>query len=319
MINLVAVQAEMSLADYASAEVFRQKILSLTEQSVADLPPYPTLVAFPELIGFPLLLTLQGQGSDLSGTIKKVLTKHWKKLFQQAWQHKYLGPSVVYLPFALPAYQAYRSAFSEAAKTFGVTLVAGSSLLPYISYEPSLGLHVANPKVSNTAFTFSPRGKLLGQSQKVHLTPGLESRLGLTKGRLQDLQVMHTPVGKVGVAICLDAFHDSVMGHLDGLGAEIIVQPTANNALWNRPWPKDTALSEGEAWFRYGLQETMRGSLNVRYGVNPMLVGDLWELNFEGVSSIIQSDGTATKILAQANGLRQDVVKVTVDAPKDKR
>jgi predicted amidohydrolase len=313
MINLVAVQAEMSLEDYASAEVFRQKILALTEQAVAGLPPYPTLVAFPELIGFPLLLTLQGKGPDLSSTIKDVLMHHWKKLFQEAWYHKYLGASLVYLPFALPAYQAYVSAFSEAAKTFGVTLVAGSSLLPYISHEPSLGLHIANPRVHNTAFTFGPNGKLLGQSQKVHLTPGLESRLGIARGRLQDLQVLHTPVGKVGLAICLDAFHDSVIGHLDGLGAEIIVQPTANNALWNRPWPKDTALSEGDAWFRYGLKETLRESLNVRYGVNPMLVGELWELKFEGVSSIVQVSGHDVKVIAQAEGLRHDVVKATVD------
>jgi predicted amidohydrolase len=319
MINLVAVQAEMSLGDYASAEVFRQKVFGLTQDAVAGLPTHPTLVAFPELIGFPLLLTLQGKGANLSATIKNVLSHHWKKLLQAPWQYKYLGPSLIYLPFALPTYRVYVSAFSEAAKTFGVTIVAGSSLLPYISHEPALGLHIADPKVYNRSLTFGPNGKIIGQTQKVHLTPGLESRLGIERGRLQDLQVMHTPVGKVGVAICLDAFHDSVIGHLDGLGAEIIIQPTANNAPWDRPWPNDNAFTEGEAWMRYGLKETLRESLNVRYGVNPMLVGDLWELKFEGVSSIVQAAGSEVTVIAQAKGVKQDVVKATVDVQNDKR
>ena len=239
--------------------------------------------------------------------------RSWPKMLSSAWQHKYLGLSLIYLPSALEAYRVYTSAFSEAAKTFGVTIVAGSSLLPYISYEPSLGLHIANPRVHNTSFIFNPKGYLLGQSQKVHLTPGLESNMGLSRGRLQDLQVIHTPVGKVGVAICLDAFHDSVIGHLDGLGAEIIVQPSANNAPWTRPWPKDSTLTEGEAWFRYGLTETLASTQNIRYGVNPMLIADLWELRFEGLSSIIQVNTDTTTVISQAPAVKEALVRATVD------
>jgi predicted amidohydrolase len=311
MVNLIAVQPEVSLADYASAETFRQKVLGLTEEAVAGLPDYPTLVAFPELMGFPLLLTLHSE-KTLSKTIKKTLTHSWKSLLQEAWRYKVVGLSLMYLPSALRAYEIYTSAFTEAAKTFKVTMVAGSSLLPYITHEPSLGLHIANSRVYNTSFIYSPKGHLLGQSQKVHLTPGLESRMGLSRGRLQDLQVFHTPVGKLGIAICLDAFHDSVIGHLDGLEAEIIVQPSANNALWHRPWPKDNSLTEGEAWFRYGLPHSLSGTQHVRYGVNPMLMGDLWELRFEGLSSIIQSNHDVT-ILSQAKELKQTLVRATVD------
>ncbi len=299
---------------------FRQKIFELTEEAVAGLPANPTLIAFPELIGFPLLLTLENTAKTLENTaktlaetIKKALTGSWQEILKGAWQHKYLGLSLMYLPSALPAYRAYTAAFSDAAKTFGVTIVAGSSLLPYISYEPSLGLHIADPRVYNTALTFGPNGRLLGQTHKVHLTKGLESRMGITRGRLQDLQVLHTPVGMVGIAICLDAFHDSVIGYLDGLGAELIVQPSANNALWSRPWPKDKTLTEGEAWFRYGFQNTLLGTHHVRYGVNPMLVGDMWELRFEGVSSIVEVKPDQVTVLSQAKDIKQALVRATVD------
>jgi predicted amidohydrolase len=313
MVNLIAVQPEMTLANYESDSSFRQKIMGLCEEAVSGLPRVPTLVAFPELIGFPLLLGLQTKGENLMQSVKKVLMRSWIEILIGAFRHKYLGLSLIYLPSSLEAYRVYTSAFREASRTFEVTIVAGSSLLPYLTHEPALGLHIANPRVYNTSFVFSPKGQLLGQSQKVHLTPGLESRMGIARGRLQDLQVIHTPVGKVGVAICLDAFHDSVIGHFDGLGAEIIVQPSANNASWTRPWPKDSILTEGEAWFRYGLSKTLSGAQHLRYGVNPMLVGDLWDLKFEGLSSIVKVSSHQTTVISQATTVNEALVRATVD------
>lgn len=313
MVNLIAVQPEMTLENYQSASSFRQKIMGLCEEAVSGLPRAPTLMAFPELIGFPLLLGLQTNGGNLVQSIKKVLMRSWSEILLGAFQHRYLGLSLIYLPSSLEAYGVYTSAFREAARTFEVTIVAGSSLLPYITHEPSLGLHIANPRVYNTSFVFSPRGQLLGQSQKVHLTPGLESRMGINRGRLQDLQLIHTPVGKLAVAICLDAFHDTVIGHFDGLGAEIIVQPSANNASWTRAWPKDPNLTEGEAWFRYGLLKTLSAAQHLRYGVNPMLVGDLWDLRFEGLSSIVQVQSHQTTVISQATTVKEALVRATVD------
>lgn len=311
--NLVAVQPEVSCADYVSAASFRQKIMGLAEEAVAGLSDAPTLLAYPELIGFPLLLTLSGTKSTLGASIKNVLSQHWCKMAKAAWQHRHVGLSIMYLPVALAAYSAYTSTFQEVAKTFKVTVVAGSSLLPEISHEPLQGMHIVSPSVYNTAFVFSPQGRLLGQTHKVHLTPGLESRMGLSRGRWQDLRVVYTPVGRVGVAICLDAFHDSVIGHLDGLGAQIVVQPSANHALWNRPWPGDTGLTEGQAWFRYGLSQTLQGSQSVRYGVNPMLTGDLWDLRFEGCSSILAVGSDKVEVIAQAPSVRETWVRATVN------
>lgn len=322
MINLVAVQAQISPNIYESPETFRRWILELTEEAVKGLPASPTLVTFPEMIGFPLLLTLADKGTlqdkTLMQALQRFLKGHWTQVLKHAIKYRHFSPSAAILPSAVPAYIAYKNAFAEAAKTFGVTLVAGSSLLPHITEEASRGIHITNPKVYNTSFVFSPTGQLLGRSQKLYLTPGMEARLGLSRGQLAELHVLQTPVGRVGVPICLDAFYTSVIDHLDGLGAEVVVMPSANPLPWQGRWKVNPTLGEGEAWMKYGLAQQLQNRSHIRYGVNPMLVGQVWDVAFEGCSSLVEktADGH-TKLLAQArNATSAGFVRATVDVNK---
>jgi predicted amidohydrolase len=290
-VNLVAVQAGMALEHYQSADAFAVKVLELTEEACAGLPPHPTLVAFPEAIGFPLLLTLgrYRESAASPGVMVDVLRlarREWRALVREGVSRG-VGPLMaLYRLRAAEAYRAYRQAFSSAASQFGVTLVAGSIFLPECDEEISRGLHFGRCAF-NTAYTFAPTGAVLGRTHKCHLTRGLESRVGLATGRVDVLTPCETPVGKVGVAICLDGFHQAVLERFDGLGARVVVQPSANFAPWYGRWPVDPALEEGEAWFRYGLRRLIQDRLNLRYGLNPMLVGELWDLRAEGRSSVV--------------------------------
>ncbi|CAN5907412.1 hypothetical protein BH24DEI2_BH24DEI2_23990 [soil metagenome] len=292
MINLVAVQAEMRLEDYRDSEAFRRKILALTERAVSGLPALPTLLAFPETIGLPLLLTLGdfdtvSDAPSVSGAAFRLARARWRELLGAAWRHRSFGLQALYVWRALPAYRTYHDAFSEAARRYGVTVVAGSSFLPHIEAEAARGLHVADKSVHNTAFTFGETGTVLNRTHKVYLNEGAEAGAGLSRGRLSELQAVETSVGRVGVALCLDAFYGSVLARFDGMGVQIVVQPSANHAPWDRPWLHDPALSEGTAWLRYGLRAGLQNRLHIRYGVNPMLVGDLWDLSARGRSSIV--------------------------------
>ena len=306
--NLVAVQAHMQLSDYETAEAFHKKIISLTEKSLEGLPDGETLLAFPEAIGFPLLLTLGHfkQVKDRSSIRQAMLSyvrQDWQKLLTAMWKNRAFGLKALYLAQAVSAYTVYKRAFSEAAQSYGVTIVAGSHFLPHIEEEGARGIHIANPKVFNTAFSFAPTGTLLNRSRKVYLNAGSESRSGLNKGKLSELSFMQSPVGKVGVAICLDAFYSSVMEHFDALGTEIIVQPSANHASWFRRWPRDTVLTEGEAWFAYGLLHQVQNRQNIRLGVNPMLVGKLWDLEASGRSSIVANTGYYPEAFTEQPGI----------------
>lgn len=282
----------MRLEHYRSPEAFAAWILDLSRRAVDGLNDAPKLLAFPETVGLPLLLTL-GRYADvlrsthLSGAALMVLRREWRDVLRAAVTHKASLPQALFVARALPAYRAYAGAFSEAARCTNATIVAGSLFLPHIEHEASRGLHVANGRVRNVAYTFGPTGTVLGRSAKRYLTAGLESRVGLARATPESLNILETPAGRVGVAVCLDGFYSSVIDTFDGLGADVIVQPSANYAPWTRRWPPDSSYSEGEAWLSLGLRQGVRGRQNIRYGVNPMLVGGVFELRAEGRSSIV--------------------------------
>lgn len=307
--HLIAVQAAMKLQDYRDAESFKARILELTERAVAGLDDSPKLVAFPEAIGMPLLLTLGDDVRDLKtlpDVVKGLLRRRWREVLRAAFRHRAFGLGAFHLERALPVYRAYTGAFSEAARRSGATVVAGSAFLPHLEEEAARGLHVADRRVRNVAYTFSPTGTLLDRTAKCYLTRGLESRIGLSRAYPETVHTFETPLGRVGVAVCLDGFYSSVVERLDGLGAQVVVQPSANFASWTRPWPPDPSFTEGEAWLQRGLRSLLQDRLHLRYGVNPMLVGDLLGLQARGRSSLL----TNTRYLAAETEGYRGVLKL---------
>lgn len=291
-VHLAAVQVAWSPSLYASADAFRERVVALARDAVADAGPGPRLVAFPELIALPLLLTAAGDvqalaARDATSALLRLAHRDAGRWLRSAWRARRLGASAVYGTYAVEAYRMWHGAFAAAAQAADAVVVAGSAFLPDVDVEPSLGWHVRDHAVHNAALTFSPSGRVLARTAKVHLTPGAERGVGLRRGRLEDLHPVATPTGRVAVALCLDGFHDRVIGTLDGRGAQIVVQPSANDADWERPWPRDGARREGEAWLDEGLRRTIQGRTSLRYGVNPMLVGDLLGLRPRGRSSIV--------------------------------
>jgi predicted amidohydrolase len=289
--TLVAVQAALEPEHYLSAAAFRAHVLALTEEAAAG-GEGPTLVAFPEAVGLPLLLLLDAparvrRARTLPAALAARLGPNWRAALASALRRPQGGLASLLLPEAAAAHRAYHAAFAEAARTFGVTVVAGSAFLPVFDQEALRGLHLRDGRVYNQGAVYGPHGRSLGSYQKTRLTPGLESRLGLARGQPQAQHPFETALGRVGVAICLDAFFESVAARMDGLGARVLVQPSANFAAWDRPWPGDPRLSEGEAWFRHGLRAQLQDRESLRYGVNPMLVGEFFGLIAEGRSSLV--------------------------------
>jgi len=287
--QLVAVQARMQPADYLDAASFRAKVLALTERAIDGLGEGPRLLAFPELIGFPLLMLEQAEAlraGSVAQAIYLLLRRHRRELLGAIAERR-LGPlGALYALRAVPAYLAYRDAFAAAARAAQATVVAGSILLPHVEEEAARGVHVAGRRVHNTAFSFGPHGGILNRTRKCYLMPD-EARSGLSRGLLEQLSGFETPLGRVGVAICLDGFYSSVIERFDGLGVAVAVQPSANPAEWTRRWPPNPAFSEGEAWLSFGLRQQLQGRLCLRYGVNPMLVGELLGLSLRGRSSLV--------------------------------
>ena len=289
---LSAVQTKLEVSAYSSETAFSAWIEDQTRAALSDRDPMEAgLVAFPELIGLPLLFYLERQtkvstvkASTVQDAALELLRSDWLGALRLGVTYRYLGISSLILPRAVQMHRTLVRAFSFAAQRHNAFIVGGSSFLPTVDREAVRGEHIADPRVQNVSYLFAPSGRLLHRSAKLNLTGGMESRLGLT--REKSVTASRTPLGEITTLICYDAFFDSLVARADALGASILVQPSANAAQWRGPWSADAKLLEGEEWLARGLPALIQHRTNLRYGVNPMLVGKLFDLSFEGCSSI---------------------------------
>ncbi len=298
--NLVAVQAKTELADYRDEAAFRAKIAALM-QSVArecDLG-LPTLVSFPELVGMYLTFVpfhwdeVKDEPSlEKAGT--KIVVQNLARVPEShRGRPEDAARYLLFVETALEAERMYVDTYSSLAREYGVYLAAGSIALPPIESEPSKGgRHVADAtKVYNMSYFFSPRGVCLRRVPKVYMTPGFEERVfdGAPKSELVPVE---TPLGRVGTLVCWDGFHESLVEHYDGLGADIILKPSYNQKHWDGPSTYDPEHKEGDNWLKTGCPSIIQGRENIRYGVNAMMVGAVFEdMLAEGLSSVSTNTG----------------------------
>jgi predicted amidohydrolase len=286
---LAAVQTKLEMDAYRTSAAFSEWILGQTQKALLGRDPLePALVAFPEMIGLPLLLFLERRlrAENVRDATLELARERWQDALRLALKHRNLGVSSLVLPGAISVFDAYTTAFSKAAQATNSFIVGGSVLLPEIELEAAKGLHIADGRVQNVSYTFSPTGKILSRTGKMNLTGGLESALGLSSMAYGAWHTAQTPVGMLGTLICYDAFFERALERADAMGAQILVQPSANAAIWDGPWSGDKTLLEGQEWLTRGPITRIQGRTNTRYVLNPMLVGKLLEIEFQGRSSI---------------------------------
>jgi predicted amidohydrolase len=286
---LACVQSKLELDAYVSSQAFEAWIqgqvkLALESRDSGEA----ALVAFPELIGLPLLFFLERQVSagKIQDAALELARESWLTALKFGLQFQNFSASSFILPRATRLFEVFVNAFSSAAKTSNSFIAAGSSFLPGVEVEAAKGLHLADGRVQNVSFLFAPSGKIVLRSPKLNLTAGLEKLVGLSQGRLEDVAAAVTPLGRIATLICYDGFFERALEKADSLGAQILVQPSANAALWNGAWSADASKIEGQEWLARGIMHGIQDRLNIRYALNPMMVGKLFDLVFEGRSSI---------------------------------
>ena len=282
-IAIACVQARVSLEDYVTKEAFRHLVERLMAKAAAAMPPgVPRLVVFPEDFASGCIFAGEADAvrgdASLRGAVAALVKRHFTGVMAQRLRHRVGWVRALALHRAAAVADVYFTVFQEAARRFGAYVLGGTVLLPDLddSGRP-LGR-----EVYNTAYLFGPDGRVVGAQRKAFLIdiegPG---GLDLSTGSVAGIAAWDTELGRVGVAICFDAFQEPVVEHLAGLELDILLQPSANPEPWSEWQQQD--------WLR-GVWHAVCEAGVARYGVNPMLVGSLLDLEFEGQSCIVDRE-----------------------------
>lgn len=289
----LAVQPHWSAEDFASAEAFRAWLRGQLELVRPHLAPdRPNLVVLTELNGLPLVL----RGVPLAvraGTFERaallLFLRHLPRALPVLLRERVSPIRALQLALSGENARLYLETCRDLAREYGVYLCCGSAPMPRFRLEGGRVRREAGV-LHNETVLLDPQGDLIGVADKVHLTPAEEAGgVDLTPGPLEELRVFPTPVGDLGVAISLDAFREDVTSRLEAQGCTVLLQPDANGAPWTDleglPPDPENVRDQPVAWLESSWQATTRGR-SIRYAVNPMVVGNLLDLTFDGQSAI---------------------------------
>lgn len=274
---IACVQMKLNVEDYRTEQSFEAKIMDIMAQVRDQSGGGPLLVAFPEHLGTFCLLCNAPERVWSKPTFSKASTAlvwhHAVAVGHQMLVQRVTPVRALLLASSKEIERIYLGTFIKAAREFEAWIVAGSAALRWGQTN----------RIYNTSPVITPTGHVVYRQHKVNLVE-MEGKAGLDlePAPLNYVSAIQSPFGELGIAICLDAFHADLRKRLHGLGAKILVQPSANNGSWNE-W------QQGD-WLRSSYQAVAENK-EFDLAINPMLVGSLWDLEFEGQSSIIDQNG----------------------------
>lgn len=299
--NKISVRAARSEASYARE---LERIVALAARHLTR--DGPNLLVLGEVLGLPAALSgLRAWPARHARTSMAALTllalAHLPRVL--ACRRRFRGvslPRALLLARADALYRPFAETLARLAAEHNTHIVA-TTLAPRVRLSRRrvdilrwgrlFGDHVCvpcGPEVYNAALVFGPDGALLGRVDKVFLTPSERTRLDLTPGRLEDVVVLPTGAGRLGVAISLDAFTPEYCRHLDAQGAEIVVQPDANDMPWAGPGSRHAW--QPQEWLGSVLGSIQPRYRHLRHNVCAMQTGYFFDIPFDGQSSITTRD-----------------------------
>ncbi len=296
--NLLGVQPELFPADYQSVERLRLKLAGYLQHAQdAGLLNGKTIVVLPEHIG--TWLWAVGEKNEFYQAAQRRDAEQWLAASNpldllaglvQAHGDDRFADAYLRMKAARMADQ-YQQLFGGLARQFGVTLVAGSIILP----KPSVAdgrLRTDSGPLYNASVVFATDGSILGQPQLQHFTSHPTRRYVQSLGDAP-FNVFDTPAGKLAVLIGTDSWHPASHAQLRRQDVQLLAVPASvlGRGRWSSPWrgfrispaPTDVAVSsrevsEAHAWQRLSEASAPLASMTVFMG------GHFWNQFYEGQS-----------------------------------
>jgi len=301
--NLLGIAPYMIPQDYASQESFFNKLdaylqIAQREQWLNE----KTIVLFPEYVGTWLVFANESekifQASTLNAAERAMVFYHPLKFSACFLRSTEKGRAEAAF-FRIKARQMaaiYHTVFSQLARDYAITLIAGSTVLP----APQIlnGELIPNEgPLRNVSIVYQPDGapyphlicKAFPTSAELRFTAPASAK---------NLPSFETPAGRLGVMICADSWYPQAYVTMKEQGIELLAVPSFDilgSEYWNRPWagydgwspPADVdgrdikKITEAQAWEKYSLAGRIPSS-GAKYGMNVFLRGKLWDQDLGG-------------------------------------
>jgi predicted amidohydrolase len=310
--NVVGIQPYMVAGDYRSGETLEAKLRGyLLVAHAQGWLGGKSIVVFPEYIGTWLVAAGEAaelyEAQDLASAMRTLIRKNPIPFLLNlvAARGKDRVADALFRMKAVQMAESYQALFSALAMEFGVTVVAGSIVLPSARVERGKLRTSAGP-LHNSSVVFRPDGS--PYDQIVHKWyPIARERPFIAGAPGSDLPVFETAAGLLGVLICADSWYPEPYLKLAEKGCQILVVP--NNlvpmGVWRELWrgydpgpaPEDVGLddvahlSEGEAWLKYALAGRIATS-GASHGIHVFFRGQMWDLGSDGHTILVQGDQT---------------------------
>ncbi len=240
--NLLGIQPELFPTDYQSPERLHRKLAAYL-QTARDqgFLNAKTVVVLPEHIGTWLMVGGEKdelyQATSLKDAMNWLAVSNPLAFIQalvSAQGDSRLDDAYLRMKAERMAHD-YQALFGGLAKEFGITLVAGSIVLP----EPSVSdgeLKIGRGALYNSSLVFGSDGRPIGQPQRQR-HPVFEQRDVLGADRPTAVQVIDTPAGRLGVLIGSDSWYPLHYRQLNDQGAQLIAVPAfiTGRDTWENP------------------------------------------------------------------------------------
>ncbi|EMN81875.1 nitrilase-related carbon-nitrogen hydrolase [Leptospira interrogans] len=300
--NLLGIQPWMYPIDYSNEINFSKKIQSYLEEASKKGYINPkTIVVFPEYLGTWLVVagekTSVVKSNKLEDSMRTLILSNPVSFIFNFFkaQGKDKIRDALFRMKAEKMLSIYSNTFSGMAKKWGVTIVAGSILLP----EPYIlegKIQIRNGALKNVSYVFLPDGRVAENSpEKIY--PIEDEKPFVAASTLKNLKIIQSPMGKIGVLVCADSWYPEVYEIFKKQNVNFVVVPSyvAPDGAMSEVWkgyngsknPTDIRLedvhriSEGEAWLKYALAGRILKS-GATHGMNVFLRGSLWDLGSDG-------------------------------------
>jgi len=302
--NLLGVEPLLYPGDYQNLQRLHRKLAAYLEQARAQGLVSPrTVVVLPEHIG--TWLWARGEKNELYQVTQSREALQWLELSNplryglamlRADGDDWRADAHLRMKAEQMAAD-YQQLFGGLAKEFGVTLVAGSIVLP-APYVKQGVLHAGSGPLFNSSLVFAGDGSLLGQPQRQQF-PDSEMRRYVHDGRQQPLQVVQTPAGRLGVLVGSDSWYPENHQQLAQQAVQLIANPVflSGKGSWEAPWRGNRhqeasaglplqrgEVSEQSAWQR--LTEAAGASVS---SMSVFMRGQFWEQASDGQGFARQS------------------------------